>query len=710
MIFRPEQGAMWDPSILWHDGKYYAFMMYNKDGRDGLAAGHCLLATSTDGVHWKDQGPVIDERARPDGATFFKCYVAKCGDKFIMDHGVARPQGQDLMRFYQSKDLRHWEYVTSTEPDDRWYRRDRWDHMYVLPKEEGRPEAGYWGYPVAVPKQGVDLPAMMQSADGIKWEVLPPARTEWGNTPSRNHFEYGGCERIGGKYYLIGGTGGYMGAQGYAMFTLIGDGPCGPFCPDAVAYRLCGNSGRAVTWLAAWVRGKDELLISNYASMRDGDRAPWLLPLRKPVVDEAGHLRLGWWKGNEALKGRRVALKPKNVDLNGEAKPGGYHVLYLHETSSPGKGLILEGKLKARALASLGSAAAKPTAGFVIEEQAGQAMAVQLGIGRPEARETHVGRLITGPGRQPLFSSEDVTGQGCATVTGIEDGKEHTFRLLCRMEMFELYVDDLLVQTYIRQPGSGRVGLLACNAQVGFSDLRAWTMSLPAAAVAAPRGAGKTDKTLVSWVTLANTTQQGGSALTIQLGVAFDAIVFGEKLPGKWMAGSDYLTRTQDRQDANPAEQVDARTLIQVAIVYAGGRISIYRDGAPYASYPANNVDLLTPKDNLAVFGLRHQGAGSGQTFQGTIEDARIYSRALTADQIKQLRPNERGRIKPYAWWTFETGKETDRMGRFPCNSLGGGARIEGGRLRLESKGATLLATAQPIPAPANTAVPPPNR
>ncbi|MCX6930517.1 MAG: hypothetical protein NT154_46030 [Verrucomicrobia bacterium] len=91
MIFRPEQGAIWDPSILWHDGKYYAFMMYNKDGRDGLAAGNCLLATSTDGVHWKDQGPVIDERGRPDGATFFKCYVAKCGDKFIMDHGVARP-------------------------------------------------------------------------------------------------------------------------------------------------------------------------------------------------------------------------------------------------------------------------------------------------------------------------------------------------------------------------------------------------------------------------------------------------------------------------------------------------------------------------------------------------------------------------------------------------------------------------------------------
>ena len=86
-----------------------------------------------------------------------------------------------------------------------------------------------------------------------------------------------------------------------------------PLPPRPVAYRLCGNSGRLEPWLAAWVRGKDELLISNYASMRAGDKAPWMLPLRQPIVDKDGHLRLGWWKGNEALKGRRVALKQKNV-------------------------------------------------------------------------------------------------------------------------------------------------------------------------------------------------------------------------------------------------------------------------------------------------------------------------------------------------------------------------------------------------------------
>ena len=36
----------------------------------------------------------------------------------------------------------------------------------------------------------------------------------------------------------------------------------------------------------------------------------WLPPLKRAVVDASGHLRLGYWKGNEILQG--VAL---NVDL-----------------------------------------------------------------------------------------------------------------------------------------------------------------------------------------------------------------------------------------------------------------------------------------------------------------------------------------------------------------------------------------------------------
>ena len=113
------------------------------------------------------------------------------------------------------------------------------------------------------------------------------------------------------------------------------------------------------------------------------------------------------------------------------------------------------------------------------------------------------------------------------------------------------------------------------------------------------------DKTLVSWVCLANTSQQGGSALTVQSADQFDGIVFGEQSSGKWMAGSDFFKRSQGKQDANAAENADAKTLVKVAAVYQGNRIVISRNGQPYASYEANNIDLLGSKNTLAVFGDR---------------------------------------------------------------------------------------------------------
>ena len=214
------------------------------------------------------------------------------------------------------------------------------------------------------------------------------------------------------------------------------------------------------------------------------------------------------------------------------------------------------------------------------------------------------------------------------------------------------------------------------------------------------------DKTLVCWVTLANTTQQGGSALTIQQGDKFDGIVFGEKQTGKWMAGSEMYARTQADQQANPGEKADDKTLVQMAVAYQGNQISIYRNGEPYASYEANNIDLLGAKDNIAVFGLRHQGTASGNNLQGSIDDARIYDRALTADEIRKLEPNKESAIKPYAWWTFDNGQETDRMGRFPFNNLAGEARIEGGRLILSQNGELIAATRKMADGGATPAMP----
>ena len=150
-----------------------------------------------------------------------------------------------------------------------------------------------------------------------------------------------------------------------------------------------------------------------------------------------------------------------------------------------------------------------------------------------------------------------------------------------------------------------------------------------------------TDKTLVAWVTVADLNHRGGSVLTIQSADKFDAIVFGELQRAKWMAGSNYHRRTERAQDDYAAEKADDKKLVQMAIVYKGSEILIYRNGRSYASYQTENIDLLSPENNIAVFGLRHVGAGGGQ-FSGTIEDARIYAKALTADEIESLEPNKK--------------------------------------------------------------------
>ena len=86
----------------------------------------------------------------------------------------------------------------------------------------------------------------------------------------------------------------------------------------------------------------------------------------------------------------------------------------------------------------------------------------------------------------------------------------------------------------------------------GTAVLAVLSMALGSLAASAS-GEEKTviaDKTLVAWVAPANLTQRGGSVLTIEKpGGVFDAIVFGEIAPAKWMAGSDGFRRTKQEQE-----------------------------------------------------------------------------------------------------------------------------------------------------------------
>jgi hypothetical protein len=146
-------------------------------------------------------------------------------------------------------------------------------------------------------------------------------------------------------------------------------------------------------------------------------------------------------------------------------------------------------------------------------------------------------------------------------------------------------------------------------------------------------------KTLEAWVAPANLTKRGGGVMTVENkdGSVFDAIVFGEREPMKWFAGSDFYHRTRDL-DA-PPESLESPALVHLAIVYsADHRIGVYRNGVPYGpayvpTGPKAGLQTYAAHDAHVLFGLRHTGAGNG-FFAGDIEEARLYDRALSPEEV----------------------------------------------------------------------------
>jgi len=79
--------------------------------------------------------------------------------------------------------------------------------------------------------------------------------------------------------------------------------------------------------------------------------------------------------------------------------------------------------------------------------------------------------------------------------------------------------------------------------------------------------------------------QRGGGVIGIQTpdGALFDTLVFGEREPGQWMAGSENFRRSKDVE--GEAETEAAQRTVHVAIAYAeDGTIRIFREGRPYGA------------------------------------------------------------------------------------------------------------------------------
>jgi hypothetical protein len=145
-----------------------------------------------------------------------------------------------------------------------------------------------------------------------------------------------------------------------------------------------------------------------------------------------------------------------------------------------------------------------------------------------------------------------------------------------------------------------------------------------------------TAKTLEVWVRLDGLAQRGGAAMSVQTpdGRFFDAVVFGEREPGRWMAGSDNFTRTQSF--GGTAEKEAEKKVTHIAITWdEEGAVAAFRDGRPYGmAYTVTDPFTFRAKGAQVVFGLRHAPAGGNRLLSGVIRRARLYDRALLPAEV----------------------------------------------------------------------------
>ena len=150
------------------------------------------------------------------------------------------------------------------------------------------------------------------------------------------------------------------------------------------------------------------------------------------------------------------------------------------------------------------------------------------------------------------------------------------------------------------------------------------------------------DKTLVTWIYLDDLSITRGATLAVNKssGDTFDAIVYAERQPKRWMAGSSHFRRTQD---ANPGfEEKETGKLIQLAISYQddGGntKIMIYRNGDVIGDYTMGPIVSWEAGDVEALFGPRALIGGTAHGWViARVEDARIYNAVLDEKEINNL-------------------------------------------------------------------------
>jgi len=424
-------GNMWDTWLYLHDGTYYLFYL----AKSGRRWDNISLATSPDGVHWKETGRVLGMGPgvtwMGTGSTWKSPTFAKDG-KFQMNFSEWKGPRQTIF-FAESTDLRTWKRLDACEftQDERWYKRTgRWDCIWTI----SRPGGGLYGYWTATPKDETGGRfGFGQTTDGVHWQALAPPKVV-----GMGGGEVGVIEKIGAKYYMMFGNRG-------SMATLTAASPQGPFHVAKKNVRLLAGH----TYFSRFFRVGKDVLANHHSIARNGQ--VYFAPLKAAVLDDEGTLRLGWWKGNEKMKHEAVAVTLPPAGELGKTVPA-----MLGNTLDVEKGVILEGEL------ALPEQKGQRRRGLYIECGTGSGAAVLVNA---------AGQFEVGPMK--------ADGSGFRAEKKIDRemtfAKPGRFRLLVRRSLMEFYLDDILIECFSLPANStGRIGLLTGSDAKAITRLKAW--------------------------------------------------------------------------------------------------------------------------------------------------------------------------------------------------------------------------------------------
>jgi hypothetical protein len=425
----PKTGNMWDVWLYHHEGTYYLYSLC----KQGKKWNNFSMARSPDGVHWTEIGPVLRKGTgvvwMGTGSTWKSPNFERDG-MFQINYSQWIGPRQTIW-FAQSKDLVHWKKCGKRKEfvqDERWYEpRGRWDCIWTLP----RPGGGLYGYWTATPKARTGGRfGFGESLDGVTWKALRPPKVQ--GVPEG---EVGAIEKIGDRYTMMFGTRG-------GMMTLVADRPEGPFVAAKKNFVLLSGH----TYFSRFFPSPRGLLVCHHSIARDGQVHFGML--KRAVVDREGTLRLGWWKGNEAVKEKTVLVAaPTGRQAKGP-------VAMLKTKLDARKGFVLEGTMelpRARGeRRGLYVETGKDEGSAILLNRDGIAMLGELHAGTGFLPEKHVRRDLA-------------------------FGARPRFRLLLRDTLLEFYLDDILIECFsLRASATGRIGLISGSGAKVFGRLRAY--------------------------------------------------------------------------------------------------------------------------------------------------------------------------------------------------------------------------------------------